>query len=89
MIAATGYRRGLEPLVGHLDVLDERGTPRVRAGEAAAPGLRFVGYTPRPALLGTLGAEARTAAEGIAAETRVPRRMALPALRRLALGARG
>jgi len=89
VIAATGYRRGLEPLVGHLDVLDERGTPRVRAGEAAAPGLRFVGYTPRPALLGTLGAEARTAAEGIAAESRGTQRAALPALRRLALGTRG
>jgi putative flavoprotein involved in K+ transport len=88
VIAATGYRRGLEPLVGHLDVLDERGTPRVRAGEPAAPGLRFVGYTPRPALLGTLGAEARTAAEGIAAEARAPRRAALPGLRRVALGTR-
>ena len=27
VIAATGYRRGLEPLVGHLDVLDEHGAP--------------------------------------------------------------
>jgi cation diffusion facilitator CzcD-associated flavoprotein CzcO len=88
VIAATGYRRGLEPLVGHLGVLDERGTPRVRAGEAAAPGLRFVGFTPRPALLGTLGAEARTAAKGIAADARAPRRAAAPGLRRLAFGVR-
>ena len=27
VIAATGYRRGLEPLVGHLGVLDEHGAP--------------------------------------------------------------
>jgi putative flavoprotein involved in K+ transport len=88
VVAATGYRRGLEPLVGHLDVLDERGTPRVRAGEEAAPGLRFVGFTPRPALLGTLGAEARTAAKGIAAGARAPRRAPFPALRRPAFEAR-
>jgi putative flavoprotein involved in K+ transport len=88
VVAATGYRRGLEPLVGHLDVLDERGTPRVRAGGEAAPGLRFVGFTPRPALLGTLGAEARTAAKGIAAGARAPRRAPFPALRRPAFEAR-
>jgi putative flavoprotein involved in K+ transport len=90
VIAATGYRSGLEPLAGHLDVLDSRGRPRVANGEAVAPGLRFVGYTPRPALLGTLGAEARTAAKGIAAETAASsRRSAAPVRRRLAFGARG
>ncbi len=45
VIAATGYRRGLEKLVGELGVLDERGLPRVHGGTAAAPGLFFVGYT--------------------------------------------
>ena len=30
VICATGYSRVLEPLVGHLGVLDERGMPRVR-----------------------------------------------------------
>ena len=41
-----GFRTGLEPLVGHLGVLDERGRPLVRDVEepAAAPGLHFVGY---------------------------------------------
>src|SRR5690606_14969428 len=29
VIAATGYRTGLEPLVGHLDVLDAHGRPVV------------------------------------------------------------
>jgi cation diffusion facilitator CzcD-associated flavoprotein CzcO len=45
VIAATGYRRGLEPLVGHLDVLDEHGLPRLRGPRAARPGLYFTGYT--------------------------------------------
>jgi len=68
VIAATGYRCGLEPVVGHLDVLDERGLPRALAGEAAAPGLRFIGYVPRPAQLGFIGGEATRAAKAIARE---------------------
>lgn len=46
VIAATGYRRGLEPLVGHLGVLDDRGTPLVTGGRQhhSAPGLFFTGY---------------------------------------------
>ena len=68
VIAATGYRTGLQPMVGHLDVLDERGVPRVLDGEAA-PGLRFVGYDPRPAQLGYLGSEAKRAAKAIARGT--------------------
>ena len=65
LIAATGYRSGLEPVVGHLDVLDERGVPRVLEGEAA-PGLRFVGYDPRPAQLGYIAREAKREARAIA-----------------------
>jgi cation diffusion facilitator CzcD-associated flavoprotein CzcO len=68
VIAATGYRTGLEPLVGHLGVLDERGIPTAVDGRPAAAGLRFVGYVPRPAQLGRVGAEARRAARGIALE---------------------
>ena len=49
VIAATGYRTGLEPMVGHLGVLDDHGTPRAFAAEPAAPGLRFVGYLHIPA----------------------------------------
>jgi cation diffusion facilitator CzcD-associated flavoprotein CzcO len=67
VIAATGYRSGLEPVVGHLDVLNERGVPRVLGGGQAAPGLRFVGYIPRPAQLGLMGGEAKLAAAEIAA----------------------
>jgi putative flavoprotein involved in K+ transport len=46
VIAATGYRRGLEPLVGHLGVLDENGIPLVSGGtqHSSAPGLFFNGY---------------------------------------------
>jgi putative flavoprotein involved in K+ transport len=47
VVAATGYRRGLDPLVGELGVLDERGRPVVRAGATAvnAPNLWFTGFT--------------------------------------------
>src|ERR1700722_16146077 len=42
VIAATGFRTGLEPLVGHLGVLDDQGMPRCEPGIAA--GLHFLGY---------------------------------------------
>ena len=45
VIAATGYRRGLEKMVGHLGVLDASGLPKVHDGPPAAPGLFFLGYT--------------------------------------------
>jgi cation diffusion facilitator CzcD-associated flavoprotein CzcO len=68
VLAATGFRRGLEPLVGHLGVLNDAGLPS--AGSAArtpaAPGLWFIGY--RAALLGNLRlhpAEARRIARAI------------------------
>jgi cation diffusion facilitator CzcD-associated flavoprotein CzcO len=46
IIAATGFRTGLEPLVGHLGVLDEAGVPVVHGPDEhpSAPGLHFVGY---------------------------------------------
>ncbi len=67
IIAATGFRCGLEPLAGHLGVLDERGVPLVIGGREAAPGLRFVGFTALPGMLVRAGAEAARAARGIAA----------------------
>lgn len=47
VIAATGYLRGLEGLVGRLDVLDARGKPVVHGPHAPknAPGIFFTGYT--------------------------------------------
>lgn len=46
VIAATGYRFGLEPLVGHLDVLRPGGLPALVGGDPSphAPGLYFNGY---------------------------------------------
>jgi putative flavoprotein involved in K+ transport len=46
VIAATGYQRGLEPLVGHLGVLGEDGIPLVSGGNEhpSARGLFFNGY---------------------------------------------
>lgn len=70
VICATGYRRGLEPMVGHLGVLDEGGTPTARHGRAAAPGLRFIGFVPRPGGLGYMAKEARRAAKAIRRELR-------------------
>jgi cation diffusion facilitator CzcD-associated flavoprotein CzcO len=72
VVAATGYRPGLEPLVGHLGVLNERGAPYVPQGQEAAPGLRFVGYRPLPAHLGHMGREAKRAAKEIAGAMRSP-----------------
>ncbi|NEB75027.1 NAD(P)/FAD-dependent oxidoreductase [Streptomyces sp. SID14478] len=48
VIAATGYRQGLESLVGHLGVLEPAtGRPRPHGARtsASAPGLYFSGYT--------------------------------------------
>jgi cation diffusion facilitator CzcD-associated flavoprotein CzcO len=70
VVAATGYRPGLEPLVGHLGVLNERGVPRAPQGQEAAPGLRFVGYQPLPAHLGQMRHDAQRAARQIAAGMR-------------------
>ena len=46
VICATGYRRGLERMVGHLGVVDDRGLPRgaPTIEVASAPNLFFVGY---------------------------------------------
>src|SRR6185369_1620621 len=76
IVAATGYRTALHPLVGHLGVLDAHGAPHLTGGEAA-PGLRFVGFTARPAQLHVVGREASRVAREIAAPRR---RAARPAL---------
>jgi putative flavoprotein involved in K+ transport len=68
IIAATGYRCGLEPMVGHLGVLDADGVPLVVDAGEAAPGLRFIGYMPLPAQLRHSGRLARRAAKTIAGQ---------------------
>jgi cation diffusion facilitator CzcD-associated flavoprotein CzcO len=66
LIAATGYRTALEPLAGHLGVLDERGVPLQPTGGEVAPGLRFIGFLPRPAQIGLMGRQATQVAQEIA-----------------------
>ena len=79
LIAATGFRAGLDELVGHLDILDARGLPVATDGVPALPGLWFVGFTP------TLGGQlregsiaARNVAAAVTAARRAERAAALP-----------
>ncbi|MER7189231.1 flavin-containing monooxygenase [Streptomyces flaveolus] len=69
MIAATGYLRGLEPLVGHLGVLGPDGRPAARGTRppAHAPGLYFTGFTnPISGMLRELSLDAARIARAIA-----------------------
>ncbi|WP_329121152.1 flavin-containing monooxygenase [Streptomyces sp. NBC_01465] len=69
VIAATGYRRALEGLVGELDVLDERGRPVVHGGRTPkhAPGLYFTGFTnPISGMFRELAIDARKIAAAVA-----------------------
>ncbi|MFG2756955.1 flavin-containing monooxygenase [Streptomyces wuyuanensis] len=68
VIAATGYHRALEPLVGHLGVLDERGRPVVHGGRTPreAPGLYFTGFTnPISGMLREMALDARKIAKSL------------------------
>jgi putative flavoprotein involved in K+ transport len=67
VIAATGFRAGLDELVAGLDVLGPRGLPKRTDGEPALPGLWFVGFVP------TLGGQLR---EGSIAARNVARALA-------------
>ncbi|MGW0712531.1 flavin-containing monooxygenase [Streptomyces sp. NPDC002643] len=69
VIAATGYRRALEGLVGHLDVLDGRGRPVVHGARTPknAPGLYFTGFTnPISGMFRELALDAEKIAKAIA-----------------------
>ena len=72
VICATGYRTGLEPLLGHLPVLDKTGVPLHPSGEPDPDhqGLWFIGY--RPGFHGyfhAAAASARQIADGIEQHT--------------------
>ncbi|MGW3742605.1 flavin-containing monooxygenase [Streptomyces sp. NPDC005146] len=72
VIAATGYRRALEPLVGHLDVLDARGRPVVHGSRTPkhAPGLYFTGFTnPISGMFREMALDARKIARKLAKDT--------------------
>ncbi|MFE9398525.1 flavin-containing monooxygenase [Streptomyces flavidovirens] len=76
VIVATGYRRALDGLVGHLGVLDGRGRPVVHGARTPpkAPGLYFTGFTnPISGMLRELAIDARKIAKSIAAADRAAR----------------
>ncbi|MGW3422643.1 flavin-containing monooxygenase [Streptomyces phaeochromogenes] len=80
VIAATGYRRSLEGVVGHLDVLDGRGRPVVHGPRTPknAPGLYFTGFTnPISGMFRELSLDAEKIAKAIArdADRRLPSRI--------------
>ncbi|MEU8736864.1 flavin-containing monooxygenase [Streptomyces halstedii] len=71
VIAATGYTRSLEGLVGHLGVLDDGGRPVVRGARTPkqAPGLYFTGFTnPISGMLREIARDARRTAARLAAK---------------------
>ncbi len=70
IVCATGFRRELDKLVGHLGVLDERGWPHATGEKPAAERLRFIGFVPRPSQIGFASKQARRAARAIARELR-------------------
>ncbi|GHF17717.1 NAD(P)/FAD-dependent oxidoreductase [Streptomyces griseoluteus] len=73
VIAATGYSRGLDSLVGHLGVLDERGRPTVHGARTPkdAPGLYFTGFTnPISGMFRELAIDAEKIAKSVARHLR-------------------
>lgn len=69
VVLATGYTQGLEPLVGHLGVLDRRGRPVVAGGRSprGARGLWFTGFTnPISGALREAAIDARRIARSVA-----------------------
>jgi putative flavoprotein involved in K+ transport len=69
VICATGYRPGLEPIVGHLGVLDEHGLPLVHGAHThpSAPGLYFAGISVQlSGLLREIGLDAQAIGDAVA-----------------------
>ena len=73
VVAATGFRPGLEPLVAHLGVLNALGAPVVTGGATHpdTPGLYFAALAPRlSGLLREAGKDANRVARAVAVELR-------------------
>jgi putative flavoprotein involved in K+ transport len=70
VIAGTGFKRGLEPLVGEFGIIEpQRGRPIVHGAETHpnAPGVHFIGYTnPISGMLREIAIDARKIAKTIA-----------------------
>jgi putative flavoprotein involved in K+ transport len=73
IIAATGFSTGLEPLVGHLGVLDDEGMPHGSYGSATTAGLYFLGYEKG---VGVIGPRAHRATRDLGLELAGGRRSA-------------
>lgn len=72
VIAATGYKRGLEDLVGHLGLLHDSGAPIVHGAQThpRTPGLHFIGMLPTfKGLLFQINRDARAISRSIANQT--------------------
>ena len=70
VVAATGYRRGLDELFGGLDVIAASGRPRINGAQQlrSKPGLFFLGYSnPLTGNLRQLGIDARAIAKAATA----------------------
>jgi len=68
VVVATGFRRGLEPLVGHLGVLAPTGRPTINADQQAPglDGLYFLGYSnPLEGNIRQVGIDARKIARRV------------------------
>ena len=88
VIAATGYQRRLEGLVGHLGVLGPDGRPTVRAAKthANAPRLFFTGFTnPISGMFREMNIDARRIARAVATDRARSTAQRVPLLRRLRL----
>ncbi|MFG2994602.1 flavin-containing monooxygenase [Streptomyces sp. NPDC048257] len=73
VVAATGYRRALEGLVGHLGVLDERGRPRTHGARTPeqARGLYFTGFSnPISGMFREMAMDAEKIAKAVARRAR-------------------
>jgi putative flavoprotein involved in K+ transport len=71
ILAATGYRRGLEPLVGHLGLLGASGRPTVHGArnDPRAPGIYFIGFTnPVSGMFREIAIDSRRIARAVAGE---------------------
>ncbi|MER5182904.1 NAD(P)/FAD-dependent oxidoreductase [Streptomyces sp. NPDC002896] len=75
VIAATGYTRGLQDLVGHLGVLDGRGRPVIHGARTplGARGLYFTGFTnPISGMFREMAIDAEKIAKAVAREVSRP-----------------
>jgi putative flavoprotein involved in K+ transport len=75
VIAATGFRRGLEPIVGHLGLIGRNGRPVVHGVQTHpnAPNVHFIGFSnPISGNLREVGIDARRIARAVAAQKGAP-----------------